>query len=226
MTLALLCYKVYSFIISWFITFLGPNFVTISKLFSNSINFFFYWYVIILMRTVVIINNIMTLLFSYPACWMGTEERVVAWRMALFGMFCLIPTFSLSLMPDQPSWLAFYMFWKVCGASDTQELPPNFIKLAKDAYTPDLMAASDCMLGNEILCPLVFKITYYLSFLPLAWHIQKFYLFQCRENWIWHREWGFGLQAAICICSKRLFQWRTIFAEYARGWNILGPTLC
>jgi L-arabinokinase len=38
----------------------------------------------------------------------------------------------------------------VCGASDTQELPPNFIKLAKDAYTPDLMAASDCMLGNEI----------------------------------------------------------------------------
>lgn len=36
----------------------------------------------------------------------------------------------------------------VCGASDTQELPPNFIKLAKDAYTPDLIAASDCMLGK------------------------------------------------------------------------------
>uniref|UniRef100_A0A0E0CFF0 GHMP kinase N-terminal domain-containing protein n=1 Tax=Oryza meridionalis TaxID=40149 RepID=A0A0E0CFF0_9ORYZ len=37
---------------------------------------------------------------------------------------------------------------QVCGASETQELPPNFIKLAKDAYTPDLMAASDCMLGK------------------------------------------------------------------------------
>ncbi|GKV37775.1 hypothetical protein SLEP1_g45765 [Rubroshorea leprosula] len=36
----------------------------------------------------------------------------------------------------------------VCGASDTQDLPPNFIKLPKDAYTPDLIAASDCMLGK------------------------------------------------------------------------------
>lgn len=36
----------------------------------------------------------------------------------------------------------------VCGASEKQELPPNFIRLAKDAYTPDLMAASDCMLGK------------------------------------------------------------------------------
>lgn len=36
----------------------------------------------------------------------------------------------------------------VCGASDSQELPRNFIKLAKDAYTPDLIAASDCMLGK------------------------------------------------------------------------------
>uniref|UniRef100_A0A2P2MS76 Uncharacterized protein n=1 Tax=Rhizophora mucronata TaxID=61149 RepID=A0A2P2MS76_RHIMU len=35
----------------------------------------------------------------------------------------------------------------VCGASNSRELPPNFIKLAKDAYTPDLIAASDCMLG-------------------------------------------------------------------------------
>ncbi|XP_030939803.1 L-arabinokinase-like [Quercus lobata] len=36
----------------------------------------------------------------------------------------------------------------VCGASDNQELPPNFIKLAKDVYTPDLIAALDCMLGK------------------------------------------------------------------------------
>lgn len=36
---------------------------------------------------------------------------------------------------------------QVCGASDDQNLPSNFIKLAKAAYTPDLIAASDCMLG-------------------------------------------------------------------------------
>ncbi|KAJ3696276.1 hypothetical protein LUZ60_001653 [Juncus effusus] len=36
----------------------------------------------------------------------------------------------------------------VCGASENQELPPNFMKLAKDVYTPDLIAASDCMLGK------------------------------------------------------------------------------
>lgn len=36
----------------------------------------------------------------------------------------------------------------VCAASDNQELPPNFIKLAKDVYTPDLIAACDVMLGK------------------------------------------------------------------------------
>ncbi|KAL3567126.1 hypothetical protein D5086_032541 [Populus alba] len=40
--------------------------------------------------------------------------------------------------------------WKcvVCGGSDKEEYPPNFIKLPKDAYTPDVIAASDCMLGT------------------------------------------------------------------------------
>ncbi|KAJ6863676.1 L-arabinokinase-like [Populus alba x Populus x berolinensis] len=40
--------------------------------------------------------------------------------------------------------------WKcvVCGGSDKEEYPPNFIKLPKDAYTPDVIAASDCMLGK------------------------------------------------------------------------------
>lgn len=41
----------------------------------------------------------------------------------------------------------FFLVVQVCGASDSEEVPPNFIKLAKDAYTPDLIAASDCMLG-------------------------------------------------------------------------------
>ncbi|KAG9150524.1 hypothetical protein Leryth_010890 [Lithospermum erythrorhizon] len=36
----------------------------------------------------------------------------------------------------------------VCGASNNEEFPPNFLKLSKDVYTPDLIAASDCMLGK------------------------------------------------------------------------------
>ncbi|XP_076916681.1 L-arabinokinase-like [Bidens hawaiensis] len=36
-----------------------------------------------------------------------------------------------------PGWLCL-----VCGAPE-QEFPPNFIKLAKDVYTPDVMAAKD-----------------------------------------------------------------------------------
>ncbi|KAK6126618.1 hypothetical protein DH2020_039628 [Rehmannia glutinosa] len=36
----------------------------------------------------------------------------------------------------------------VCGASEGQELPENFMKLPKDVYTPDIIAASDCMLGK------------------------------------------------------------------------------
>ncbi|XP_030551692.2 L-arabinokinase-like [Rhodamnia argentea] len=42
-----------------------------------------------------------------------------------------------------PGWLGL-----VCGASESENLPPNFVKLAKDAYTPDVIAASDCMLGK------------------------------------------------------------------------------
>ncbi|XP_047325934.1 L-arabinokinase [Impatiens glandulifera] len=36
----------------------------------------------------------------------------------------------------------------VCGAPDNHDLPSNFRGLAKDSYTPDLIAASDCMLGK------------------------------------------------------------------------------
>ncbi|XP_022889317.1 L-arabinokinase-like [Olea europaea var. sylvestris] len=36
----------------------------------------------------------------------------------------------------------------VCGASEGQELPENFMKLPKDVYTPDVIAASDCMIGK------------------------------------------------------------------------------
>ncbi|KAG0470682.1 hypothetical protein HPP92_017382 [Vanilla planifolia] len=46
------------------------------------------------------------------------------------------------------NWLPVGWLCLVCGASEKQVLPPNFIRLAKDAYTPDLIAASDCMLGK------------------------------------------------------------------------------
>ncbi|KAG5594528.1 hypothetical protein H5410_035760 [Solanum commersonii] len=36
----------------------------------------------------------------------------------------------------------------VCGASEDQEIPSNFIKLPKDFYTPDAIAASDVLLGK------------------------------------------------------------------------------
>lgn len=65
------------------------------------------------------------------------------WNYVFSSLFFL----SLLIMSGQHLW-PNSIFIKVCGASETQELPPNFIKLAKDAYTPDLMAASDCMLGK------------------------------------------------------------------------------
>ncbi|KAH7298860.1 hypothetical protein KP509_25G062000 [Ceratopteris richardii] len=40
--------------------------------------------------------------------------------------------------------------WKclVCAAPAGQILPPNFKSVASDVYTPDLIVASDCMLGK------------------------------------------------------------------------------
>lgn len=42
-----------------------------------------------------------------------------------------------------------------------------------------------------------------------------------RKNWIWYSQWSLGIQAAICFCTQRLFQWRTVFEEYAWGTLIL-----
>ncbi|KAI8560968.1 hypothetical protein RHMOL_Rhmol04G0297800 [Rhododendron molle] len=58
----------------------------------------------------------------------------------------------------------------VCGAPDDQNLPPNFIKLAKAAYTPDLIAASDCMLG---------KIGYGTVSEALAYKLPFVFYYQC-----------------------------------------------
>jgi L-arabinokinase len=40
------------------------------------------------------------------------------------------------------------LFWKVCGAPAEQQLASNFIRMDRDSYMPDLIAASDCMLGK------------------------------------------------------------------------------
>ncbi|KAL5559262.1 hypothetical protein UlMin_035473 [Ulmus minor] len=73
----------------------------------------------------------------------------------------------------------------VCGASNSQELPQNFIKLPKDAYTPDLIAASDCMLGkigygtvSEALAfhlPFVFVRRDYFNEEPFLRNMLEFY---------------------------------------------------
>jgi L-arabinokinase len=36
----------------------------------------------------------------------------------------------------------------VCGAPAEQQLASNFIRMDRDSYMPDLIAASDCMLGK------------------------------------------------------------------------------
>ncbi|XP_019417379.1 PREDICTED: L-arabinokinase-like [Lupinus angustifolius] len=73
----------------------------------------------------------------------------------------------------------------VCGASDTEDLPVNFRKLAKDAYTPDIIAACDCMLGkigygtfSEALaykCPFVFIRRDYFNEEPFLRHMLEYY---------------------------------------------------
>ncbi|XP_021891445.1 L-arabinokinase-like [Carica papaya] len=73
----------------------------------------------------------------------------------------------------------------VCGASEKQQFPPNFIKLPKDVYTPDLIAASDCMLGkigygtvSEALAyklPFVFVRRDYFNEEPFLRNMLEFY---------------------------------------------------
>ncbi|KAH6836370.1 arabinose kinase [Perilla frutescens var. hirtella] len=73
----------------------------------------------------------------------------------------------------------------VCGASESLDLPPNFVKLAKDEYTPDVIAASDCMLGkigygtvSEALAykiPFVFVRRDYFNEEPFLRNMLEFY---------------------------------------------------
>ncbi|KAG2614045.1 hypothetical protein PVAP13_4KG375902 [Panicum virgatum] len=82
-------------------------------------------------------------------------------------------------------WLPDGWICLVCGASNSQDVPPNFIKLAKDAYTPDVLAASDCMLGkigygaaSEVLAyklPLVFVRRDYFNEEPFLRNLLEHY---------------------------------------------------
>ena len=90
---------------------------------------------------------------------MEVEGRVLTFWLAMPGNFLsIITTFcteSNAFMQHNESFVNanYCLLIQVCGSSDSQELPPNFIQLAKDAYTPDLIAASDCMLGmHENFC--------------------------------------------------------------------------
>lgn len=71
-----------------------------------------------------------------PAGWLCLVNRdsVMSFRLGLID-------FKTKITNENMSYI------QVCGASAKQELPPNFIALPKDAYTPDVIAASDCMLG-------------------------------------------------------------------------------
>lgn len=44
--------------------------------------------------------------------------------------------------------LQWFVGRKVCGAPAEQELGSNFMRMDRDIYVPDLIAASDCMLGT------------------------------------------------------------------------------
>ncbi|KAL6501857.1 D-arabinose 1-dehydrogenase (NAD(P)(+)) [Orobanche gracilis] len=87
-------------------------------------------------------------------------------------------TFKEEYLPH--GWLCL-----VCGASESLDFPPNFVKLAKDTYTPDVIAASDCMLGkigygtvSEALAfkiPFVFVRRDYFNEEPFLRNMLEFY---------------------------------------------------
>ncbi|CAI9784736.1 unnamed protein product [Fraxinus pennsylvanica] len=119
----------------------------------------------------------------------GEDVKVVILN---FGGQSLFAAVRLDIKGRVPaSWLAlpgvlyFTVGCLVCGSSENQNLPPNFVKLAKDSYTPDLIAASDCMLGkigygtvSEALAykvPFVFVRRDYFNEEPFLRNLLEFY---------------------------------------------------
>jgi hypothetical protein len=73
------------------------------------------------------------------------------------------------------------LFWdfpsrKVCAASPKQVFPPNFKRLPADVYTPDLIAACDCMLGMLLYSEGVYY--HYIHMLGIFVGIQTVYIWR------------------------------------------------
>ncbi|XP_076933004.1 L-arabinokinase-like, partial [Bidens hawaiensis] len=104
-----------------------------------------------------------------------------------------------------PGWLCV-----VCGSFE-QELPPNFIKLQKDAYTPDVMAASDCMIGkngygtvSEALAyklPVVFVRRDYFNEEPFLRNMLEYYQggVEMKKRDLFTGHWGPYLERAASL---------------------------
>lgn len=92
-------------------------------------------------------------LFRIVARWLEVEGGVFTFWLVVPGIIQIISIYRICFCAiDMPTVWASCSLSQVCGASDTQELPSNFLKLAKDVYTPDVIAASDCMLGRYWIC--------------------------------------------------------------------------
>ncbi|CAL4966539.1 unnamed protein product [Urochloa decumbens] len=125
-------------------------------------------------RSVCIGNFSWDFIYSEYIMEAGYHHRSVVWQVRK----------ELGLEEDAKV-LLFNFGGQVCGASDSQDVPPNFIKLAKDAYTPDVIAASDCMLGkigygaaSEVLAyklPLVFVRRDYFNEEPFLRNLLEHY---------------------------------------------------
>jgi L-arabinokinase len=81
------------------------------------------------------------------ASWTLTEDYLPkGWKCMVFFEF--IHPYSYKVHPCPIDYTVFSM--KVCAAPAGQKFPSNFIAIANDVYTPDLIAASDCMLGRVV----------------------------------------------------------------------------
>lgn len=152
-----------------------------------------------------------------PAGWNLKEEYLPSGWLCLV-YFCSIYStflscFKFSLIIDIVVslcllwWWHYFSFIQVCGASN-QELPPNFIKLAKDAYTPDLIAASDCMLGQ---CKFFF---------PDIWSQTNWYKICLIEPALFQEKLGMALAVKPLHSSCHLSLYAEIISMKSHFWEI------
>ncbi|XP_076928485.1 L-arabinokinase-like [Bidens hawaiensis] len=133
---------------------------------------------------------------------MGISENV---KLVILNFGGQIPGWKLKEEYLPPGWLCV-----VCGSFE-QELPPNFIKLQKDAYTPDVMAASDCMIGkigygtvSEALAyklPVVFVRRDYFNEEPFLRNMLEYYQggVEMKKRDLFAGHWGPYLERATSL---------------------------